>query len=180
MNNSGAIYIEYADHRAVAAELARLLAARGFCAVDLPPDQVDSRMMIPAKHLRHFMLLPTAGGWVVIWEDPRYFAERKLAQQIAASLQTRAVWIEVSGTGVSWARGLYVGEQTVEEQYEEVNSPFYGEFGIVHFSFDFEHPPEDFISALGLPYDDLCYESALLGELPAAAGVPIHLAFEKL
>lgn len=178
MNNSGAIYIEYPDHRTVAAELERILSARGFCTVDLAPDNLDERMMIPAKRVRHFMLLPAAAGWVVIWEDPRYFADRSLAQQIAASLNARAVWIEVSGTGVSWARGLYAGSETIEEHYDEVRGPFYGEFGTVHFSFDFEHPPEDFVSALGLPYDEFCYESVLLGELPAEAGAPIHLVFQ--
>jgi hypothetical protein len=135
--------------------------------------------MIPEKRRRHFFVLPASSGWVTIWEDPRYFAERALAQGIAAASAARAVWIEVSGNGVAWAHGLYHGQETVEERYDEVETTFYGEYGLLHFAFDIEHSPDDFIAALGLPYDEYHYESVLLDELPAEAGEPIHLAFEK-
>ncbi|MBX0329543.1 hypothetical protein K2Z83_17875 [Oscillochloris sp. ZM17-4] len=179
MNNSGAIYVEHPDHRAVAAELERLMPERGFARADLRPGEISGRIMIPEKRRRHFFVMPAASGWVTVWEDPRYFGERALAQQIAAALSTRAVWIEVSGNGVAWAHGVYAGEETVEERYEEVETTFYGEYGVIHFAFDIDHTPDELIAALGLPYEDDHYESALLGELPADAGEPIHLAFEK-
>lgn len=179
MNNSAAIYIEHPDQHAVIAELERQLAVRGFARADLRPADLDGRMMLPAKRVRHFFVLPAAAGWVTLWEDPRYFADRDLARQLAAGLGARAVWIEVSGNGVSWARGLYAGAETVEERYEEVKTPFYGEHGSVHFVYDIDTSPEEFIANLGLPYDEYHYESVLLGELPLEAGAPTHLAFER-
>lgn len=178
MNNSGAIYIESGDHRAVAEALRRLMPARGFGVADLRPDELSGRIMIPEKRRRHFFVLPAAAGWVTVWEDPRYFGERELARQLAADLAARAVWIEVSGNGVAWAHGLYERDQVIEERYDEVETTFYGEYGLIHFAFDLDHTPDEFIAALGLPHDDYHYESVLLGELPAAAGEPIHLAFE--
>jgi hypothetical protein len=179
MNNSGAIYVEHPDHRAVADELGRQLRARGFAPASLPPGALSGQIMIPEKRLRHFFVLPAASGWVTLWEDPRYFAERALARQIAAALSTRALWIEVGGNGVSWAHGLYAGQEVVEERYEEVETTYYGAYGVIHFASDLDRIPDDLIAALGLPYDDYHYEAALLSELPADAGEPLHLAFEK-
>ncbi|MEI7772156.1 MAG: hypothetical protein WCI67_19330 [Chloroflexales bacterium] len=179
MNNSGAIYVEHPDGQAVADELGRQLRARGFARADQPPGALSGRIMIPEKRLRHFFVLPAASGWVTVWEDPRYFAERAMARQIAAALGARAVWIEVGGNGVSWAHGIYAGPETVEERYEEVETTFYGEYGVINIAFDLEHTPDELIAALGLPYDDYHYEAALLGDLPADAGEPIHLAFKK-
>jgi hypothetical protein len=179
MNNSGAIYVEHPDHRAVADELGRLMAAHGFARANLRPDELSGRIMIPEKRRRHFFVLPAASGWATVWEDPRYFGERALAQQIAAALGVRAVWIEVGGNGVSWAHGLYAGGETVEERYDEVETNYYGEYGLIHFAFDIDRTPDDLIAELGLPYEDFHYESVLLGELPAEAGEPIHLAFER-
>ncbi|NTW04007.1 MAG: hypothetical protein HGA19_22490, partial [Oscillochloris sp.] len=141
--------------------------------------ELGDRIMIPAKRQRHFFVLPTSAGWVTIWEDPRYFGERALAQQLAATLSTRTAWIEVSGNGVTWARGLYATTQTLEERYDEVRASFYGEYGTIFFAYDLDRAPEEFIAELALPYDDYHYESVLLGELPADAGEPIHLAFER-
>lgn len=179
MNNSGAIYIAHSDHAAVAEALGRYLAGLGFAPRDLPPAAISGRIMIPEKRRRHFLILPARAGWVTIWEDPRYFAERALAQHLARALAAEAVWVEVSGNGVGWARARYEGEATIEEQYEPVETTFYGEYGVIHFVFDIETTPDDWIAALGLPYDELHYEAALEGELPADAGEPIHLAFEK-
>ncbi len=179
MNNSGAIYVEHADHRAVAEALARLMPERGFARADLRPGELGGRIMIPEKRRRHFFVLPAAAGWVTVWEDPRYFGERALARQLAAALGARAVWVEVSGNGVAWAHGLYAGTATLEERYEEVETTFYGEYGVINFAFDIERSPDELIAALGLPYEDYHYEAVLLGELPSEAGEPIHLAFEK-
>lgn len=179
MNNAGAIYIAAEDHAAVAAALGRALAARGFAPADLPPGAVSGRIMIREKRRRLFFVLPPRDGWVAIFEDPRYFGERELARELAAALGTRAVWIEVSGNGVGWARGRYQGEDVLEERYEEVVTTFYGEYGPIFFVFDIDTPPDEFIAAHGLPHDELHYEAIVAGELPADAGEPIHLAFEK-
>lgn len=179
MNNSGAIYIAHSDHAAVAAEIGRFMAGLGLAPRELAPDDLGGRIMIPEKRRRHFLILPAHDGWVTIWEDPRYFADRALAAELARALDAQAVWVEVSGNGVGWARARYEGAATLEELYEPVETTFYGEYGVIHFVFDIETAPEDWIAALGLPYDELHYEAALEGELPADAGEPIHLAFEK-
>ncbi|EFO80894.1 hypothetical protein OSCT_1263 [Oscillochloris trichoides DG-6] len=179
MNNSGAIYIEHPDHHAVISELSRQMQARGFVAVERDPTDCDPRIMIPAKRLRHFLVMPAVAGWVVIWEDPGYFAERPLAQALAANLGRRAIWIEVSGNGVSWAYGHYDGSTTLDEQYSEVKVPYYGEYGSIFFAFNPEHTPEEFIAKFGLPYDSYDYARVVAGDLPAATGAVVHLAFEK-
>jgi hypothetical protein len=179
MNNSGAIYIEHDDHAAVAAAVGRYLAGLGFAARPLPPHALSGRIMIAEKRRRHFFVLPAQNGWVTLWEDPRYFADRGLARHLAVVLAARAAWLEVSGNGVGWARGLYQGAETLEERYDEVVTTFYGEYGVLHFVYDIETTPEEWIAALGLPYDELHYEAVLEGELPAEAGEPIHLAFER-
>lgn len=179
MNNAGALYVELEDHAAVAAAIVRSLEARGFAQVNLAPDALSGRIMIREKRRRLFFVLPARAGWVAVFEDPRYFGERELARELASSLDTRAVWIEVSGNGVGWARGVYRGAEVVEEVYEEVITTFYGEYGPIHFVYDIEHTPEELIAALGLPHDELHYEAILEGELPEAAGEPIHLAFER-
>ncbi|WP_129632651.1 hypothetical protein [Candidatus Oscillochloris fontis] len=179
MNNSGAIYVEHPDHHAVVNELIRQMVARGFAHVDRAPTDLDPRIMIPAKRIRHFLVMPMVADWVVIWEDPGYFAERALAQQIAANLGERAIWIEVSGNGVSWAYGVYNAAETIDEQYSEVKVPYYGEYGSIFFVFNPEHTPEEFIAKFSLPYDDYDYARVVAGDLPVALGVVVHLAFEK-
>jgi len=179
MNNSGAIYIEHRDHAAVASEIGRYMAGLGFAPCALPPSALGGRIMIPEKRRRHFFVLPARAGWVTLWEDPRYFADRALAAHLARTLGVRAAWIEVSGNGVGWARALYRGEAVVEAVFDPVETTFYGEYGTIHFVFDIETTPEDWIAALGLPFDELHYEAVLEGELPADAGEPTHLAFEK-
>lgn len=179
MNNSGAIYIAHVDHALVAAALARHLGERGFTAVDRPPAAISGRIMIAEKRLRHFFVLPSRSGWVTVWEDPRYFGDRTLARRLAAELGTRAAWVEVSGNSVGWARALYDGADVVEEQLDPVETTFYGEYGTINFVFDVETSPDDWIAALGLPYDELHYEAVLEGELPEDAGEPIHLAFQR-
>lgn len=179
MNNSGAIYIAHSDHAAVAAEIRRYMAGLGFAERSLAPDDLSGRIMIAEKRRRHFFVLPAHDGWVTLWEDPRYFADRGLARHLAQTLGARAAWIEVSGNGVGWARALYDGPETLEERYDEVVTTFYGEYGTLHFVYDIETTPEEWIAALGLPYAELHYEAVLEGELPPEAGTPIHLAFEK-
>ncbi|NTU83913.1 MAG: hypothetical protein HGA45_31825 [Chloroflexales bacterium] len=180
MNNAGAIYVELGDHAAIAAALTPALAARGFARVSLPPGAISGRIMIREKRRRLFFVLPPRGGWVAVFEDPRYFGERALAKELARTLSTRTVWIEVSGNGVGWARAIYYGDEVIEEHYDEVETNFYGEYGPIAFVYDIETTPEEFIAALGLPYDDYDYESLAAGELPAEAGTPIHLAFERV
>lgn len=179
MNNAGAIYVEHPDHTAVATAVGALLASRGFAPAALAPGAVSGRIMLREKRRRLFFLLPPRNGWVALFEDPRYFGERALARELAALLHTRSVWIEVSGNGVGWARGVYRGHEVVEERYDEVETTFYGEYGPISFVYDIETTPDEFIAAYGLPYDELQYEAILDGELPADAGEPIHLAFEK-
>lgn len=179
MNNAGAIYVELPDHHRVAAAIERALLGRGFARAALQPGAISGRIMIPEKRCRLFFVLPAQHGWVAVFEDPRYFGERRLARELASSLATRVVWIEVSGNGVDWARGLYQGEAVIEEQYAEVETQFYGEHGIVSFVYDLEHTPDQLIAALGLPHHELHYEAIVAGELPAAAGTPVHLAFER-
>jgi hypothetical protein len=179
MNNAGAIYIAADDHAAVAAALVRAMAARGLAPAGLPPGAVSGRMMVEAKRQRLFFVLPPLDGWVAVFEDPRYFGERALARELAAALATRAVWIEVSGNGVGWARGVYEGESIVEERFDEVVTTFYGEYGPVNFVYDIETTPDEFIAAHALPHDELHYEAIAAGELPDDVGMPLHLAFEK-
>jgi hypothetical protein len=179
MNNSGAIYIAHADHALIAAAIARQLAEAGFARADLRPGAISGRIMIAEKRIRHFFVLPSMAGWVTVWEDPRYFGDRMLARWLAAELGTRAAWIEVSGNGVGWARALYDGTAIVEEQFDPVETTFYGEYGTINFVFDIETSPDDWIAALGLPYAELHYEAVLEGELPEEAGEPIHLAFQR-
>jgi hypothetical protein len=180
MNNAGAMYVEYDDHGVVAATLGAALVARGFAQADLPPGAISGRIMAREKRRRLFFVLPPQNGWVAIFEDPRYFGERELARDLAVALGTRAVWVEVSGNGVGWARGVYRGEAVLEERYEEVETTFYGEYGPVSFVYDIDTTPDEFIAAHGLPHDELHYEAIAAGELPPDAGEPIHLAFERL
>ena len=179
MNNAGAIYVEHSDHAAVAAVVSAAMKVRGFTPADLPPGAMSGRIMAREKRRRLFFVLPPRGGWVALLEDPRYFGERELARELAAELGTRAVWIEVSGNGVGWARGVYRGDETVEECYDEVETTFYGEYGPICFVYDIETTPDEFIAAHGLPHDELHYEAVVAGELPADAGEPIHIAFER-
>ena len=179
MNNAGALYVEHSDQAAVAAALEAALAARGFAPAELPPGAISGRIMLRDKRRRLFFLLPPRNGWVALFEDPRYFGERELARELAEALGTRAVWIEVSGNGVGWARGVYRGAEVVEERYDTVETTFYGAYGPVHFVYDIETTPDEFIAAYGLPHDELQYEAIAAGELPADAGAPTHLAFEK-
>ncbi|MDW8402911.1 hypothetical protein [Chloroflexus sp.] len=178
MNNSAAIYVAHTDHAAVATALAAILAAQGFIAVDRPPHAISGIIMIPDKPYRHFFIAPSTQGWVTIWEDPRYFADRSLARALAAHLDTRSVWIEVGGNGVSWARGLYHGDTVCEERFEAVETTFYGERGIVHLAFDPDTLPEEWITQLGLPYPELHYEAILAGVMPPV-GPPLHLAVQR-
>lgn len=179
MNNAGAIYVELGDHHAVSEALTRALEGRGFTLVALAPGAISGRIMIREKRRRLFFVLPARAGWVALFEDPRYFGERTLARELAQQLVTRSVWIEVSGNGVGWARGLYQGEDVIEEHYDEIVTTFYGEYGPINFVYDIETMPDEFIAALGLPHDELHYEAIVAGELPAEAGEPLHLAFEK-
>jgi hypothetical protein len=179
MNNAGAIYVESDSHSAVAAALTQALRARGFAPTDHPAGAISGRIMIREKRRRLFFVLPPHDGWVAVFEDPRYFGERALAQDLARAVAARAVWIEVSGNGVGWARGLYRADEVLEEQYDEVETTYYGEYGPIAFVYDIETTPDEFIAALGLPYDDDHYESVAAGELPPEAGTPLHLAFEK-
>jgi hypothetical protein len=178
MNNAGCIYVNFSDHTAVAAGVAAYLHAAGFTPVERAPTAISGKIMIAEKRLRHFMIAPAAQGWVTIWEDPRYFADRMLARHLARHCATRAVWIEVSGNGVSWARGLYAGDATLDEHYDPVETTFYGEYGVVHFAFDMERQPEDFITELALPHADLHYEAVVAAPPPFAADL-IHLAFAR-
>jgi hypothetical protein len=179
MNNAGAIYVKHQDASAVAAALGAAMAARGFAPAAHGPGALGGKIMIREKRRRLFYVLAPAAGWVAVLEDPRYFAERGLAAELAGELATEAVWIEVSGNGVGWARGHYSGGATLEEQYDEVETTFYGEYGPISFVYDIETTPDEFIARLGLPHDELHYEAILEGELPADAGAPIHLAFER-
>ncbi|GAB4436109.1 MAG: hypothetical protein OHK0015_27590 [Chloroflexi bacterium OHK40] len=179
MNNAGAIYVEFEDHHGVVEALRNALVRRGFAVAPHGPGAISGRIMIPEKRRRLFFVLPPQQGWVAIFEDPRYFAERSLAQELARDLGTRAIWIEVSGNGVGWARGVYQGATVLEERYDEVETTFYGEYGVINFVYDIEVTPEELIADLGLPYDELHYEAIVAGELPATAGVPVHLAFER-
>lgn len=179
MNNSGALYIEYHDAAVVAGELRQYMLDRGYRETEHSPDEMSGRIMIPDKRRRLFFVVPPKNDFVTIWEDPRYFADRFLAQYLARTLTTHAVWMEVSGNGVGWARGIYAGAMTLEERFEEMDTTFYGEYGTLHFAFDIETTPEDLIARLHLPYADLHYEAVLEGDLPPEAGKPIHLAFER-
>ncbi|HMQ32157.1 MAG TPA: hypothetical protein PKD53_15615 [Chloroflexaceae bacterium] len=179
MNNAGAIYVKHSDRGAVAAALAGALDARGFAPTAHPPGAGGGKIMIREKRRRLFFLLEPRAGWVAVFEDPRYFGERALAQELARALATEAVWIEVSGNGVGWARGHYNGVAVVEEHYDEVETTFYGEYGPISFVYDIETTPDEFIARLALPYDELHYEAILEGELPPDAGAPLHLAFER-
>lgn len=178
MNNSAAIYVAHSDHAAVTTALAAILAEQGWHAVDLPPHAISGIIMIPDKPYRHFFIAPSTKGWVAIWEDPRYFADRNLARTLAARLHTRSVWIEVGGNGVSWARGVYQDDTVGEERFEAVETTFYGERGVVHLAFDPDPLPEEWISQLGLPYPELHYEAILAGAIPPA-GPPLHLAVQR-
>jgi hypothetical protein len=179
MNNSGAIYVAHDHMPAVARALTALLAERGFRPSERAPGQGGRKIMLPDKRLRLFFLTLPQAGWVTIWEDPRYFAERKLAQQLAARLATRTVWIEVGGNAVSWCYGLYRGDETLAEAYEPLDTTFYGEYGTIYFTFDAELGPDELIEREGLPFDELHYEAVLAGEFPAAAGALLHLSFER-
>jgi hypothetical protein len=180
MNNSGAIYVAHDDVHAVARALGELLAERGFVAAERAPGEGGGRIMIPDKRVRLFYLAPACGGWVALWEDPRYFAERGLARELSAALATRSVWIEVGGNAVSWCYGLYTGGEALEEAYEPLDTTFYGEYGTIYFAFDTDGlTPDELIEREGLPFDELHYEAVREGELPSHAGEPLHLAFEK-
>jgi len=179
MNNAGALYIESTDNHLVAAELTAYLLGSGFVPTEHASAEISGRIMIAEKRRRHFFIVPSQQSWVTIWEDPRYFADRELARALAQSLATRAVWIEVSGNGVGWARGVYQGEQTLEEHYEATETMFYGEYGTIHFAYDVERTPDDLIAELDLPYDELHYEAVLAGELPAEAGEPMYCVFAR-
>ncbi len=178
MNNSGSIYVNHAEHAVVAEALGAYLRRAGFTQVERAPTALSGKIMIAEKRLRHFLIAPAQQGWVTVWEDPRYFADRELARHLAQHLATRAVWIEVSGNGVSWAHGLYAGDATLEELYDVVETNFYGEYGVVHFAFDIEQTPEDFIEQLALPYAELHYE-AVLSDGHTFDNLLIHLAYEK-
>jgi hypothetical protein len=178
MNNAGAIYVNHDDHKAVAAAIARLLGNDGFTRSERAPAAISGKLMIAEKKLRHFLIAPADQGWVAVWEDPRYFADRTLAQRLAEQLATETVWIEVSGNEVSWAHGHYAGAAVLNEHYEPVETNFYGEYGVVNFAFDMEQTPEAFIERLGLPYDDLHYEAVLATPPPFTAAL-IHLAFVR-
>lgn len=178
MNNSAAIYVAHPDHAVVAETLLILLIEQGFSATQRAPHDVSGIIMIPDKPTRHFFIAPSAQGWVAIWEDPRYFADRTLAQALARHLQTRSVWIEVGGNGVSWARGLYEGSTVCEERFEAVETTFYGERGVVYLTFDPDTMPDEWIAQLGLPDPDLHYEAILAGAQPSA-GPPLYLAVQR-
>jgi hypothetical protein len=179
MNNAGAIYVKHTDQALVGRALAAALITRGFAPADLPPGAISGKIMVRDKRRRLFFVLPPQDGWVAVFEDPRYFGERALAQELARDLATDAVWLEVSGNGVGWARAHYRGEQTLEEQYDEVETNFYGQYGPIYFVYDIETTPDEFIAAHGLPHDELHYEAVAAGELPPDCGQPLHLAFEK-
>jgi len=178
MNNSAAIYVAHTNHAIVAEALHRLLIEQGFIAVERAPHEISGIIMIPDKPYRHFFVAPSAQGWVAIWEDPRYFADRTLAKGLASRLQTRSVWIEVGGNSVSWARGLYEGAIVLEERFEAVETTFYGERGIVHLTFDPDTLPDEWIAHLDLPDPDLHYEAILAGAQPSA-GPPLHLVVQR-
>lgn len=178
MNNSGALYVASDNVQLVAATIGAILMQSGFVAADYEPGESGSRIMIPEKRRRLFFIAPPSNGWIAVWEDPRYFADRLLARALASTLATRAVWIEVGGNGVSWARGLYDGDVICDEHYETVETTFYGEYGVVNLAFDAETTPDEWITDLGLPDDELYYEAICDGELPSG-GTPLHLAFER-
>lgn len=178
MNNSGSIYVNSDDHIAVAEAIGAQLRAAGFAQVERAPTALGNKIMIAEKKLRHFLIAPAHQGWVTVWEDPRYFADRELARHLAQHFGTQAVWIEVSGNGVSWARGLYAGDAVIDEHYEAVETTFYGEYGTVHFAFDMEQTPDEFIERLGLPYAELHYEAILNDENPCGDAL-MHLVFER-
>jgi hypothetical protein len=181
MNNNGALYIQYHDTAAVASLISDYMQQIGFQTSAHRPGESLGRIFIPEKLRRLFYLVPPQNGWITIWEDPRYFGDRFLAQYLAQKLDTRAVWIEVAGNGVAWAHGIYNGSETVEEHLDLTETTFYGEYGTLHFAFDVDlsRLPDDIISDLELPFDELHYEAVLEGELPAEAGPALHLAFEK-
>lgn len=179
INNSGALYVQADDPAAVADELRRALGAQGYAEASYAPGAVSGRIMIPDKRRRLFFVVPPHNGWVTIWEDPRYFADRRLARHLARALDTRAVWVEVSGNGVGWARGVYAGDSVIEEHYEAMDTTFYGEYGTIYFAFDIETTPDEFVARLDLPYPELFYEAVVAGDLPPDAGTPLHLAFER-
>lgn len=163
----------------MAAALAQAMGARGFAPARHAPGALGGKIMIREKRRRLFFLLPARAGWVAVFEDPRYFGERVLARDLARALAAETVWLEVSGNGVAWARGHYAGDQVLDEQYDEVETTFYGEYGPISFVFDTETTPDELIARLGLPHDEHHYESVAAGELPPEAGEPLHLAFEK-
>ncbi len=179
MNNSAAIYVAYPDHVVVADALRAILMSQGWAPIDLSPHAISGIIMIPDKLYRHFFIAPPMRGWVAIWEDPRYFADRNLARALAARLATRSVWIEVGGNGVSWARALYEQTSICEERFEAVETMFYGERGVVHLTFDPETLPDEWIERLGLPDPELHYEAILAGAQPSA-GPPLHLAARRI
>ena len=179
MNNNGALYVADSDPQTVAAAMTTYLQSEGFQPSDHQPGDSLGRIFAPEKLRRLFFIVPPQAGWITIWEDPRYFGDRAIAQYLARTLDTRTVWMEVAGNGVAWAHGIYTGAQTIDEQYEETETTFYGEYGMLHFAFDAERTPDDLIIELGLPYDELHYEAVHDGELPPEAGEPLHLAFEK-
>lgn len=181
MNNNGALYVAHTDPHAVAAGIASYLERAGFRPSNHAPGDTLGRIFAPEKRRRLFFVVPPHDGWITIWEDPRYFGDRFLAQELARRLDTRAVWLEVAGNGVAWAHGIYAGDTTIEERYDETETTFYGEYGMLHFAFDvdLERTPDDLIAELHLPYDDLHYEAVVAGELPPDVGEPLHLAFEK-
>ncbi|MEF3275944.1 MAG: hypothetical protein K6356_16370 [Chloroflexus sp.] len=178
MNNSAAIYVAHTDHAAVARMLLTILTEQGYTVSERPPHAISGIIMIPDKPYRHFFIAPPSRNWVAIWEDPRYFADRQLARDLARRLNTRVVWIEVGGNGVSWARGLYDGDTICEERYEPVETTFYGEQGVVHLTFDPDLTPEEWIERLGLPSPELHYEAILAGAQPPA-GPPLHLVVQR-
>jgi hypothetical protein len=179
MNNAGALYVEAADRWSVVEVLTTFMTARGFASSNKAPSEISGRIMIPEKRRRHFFIVSPQNDWITIWEDPRYFADRDLARVLARELSTRSVWIEVSGNGVGWARGVYMGEQTVEEQFEATETMFYGEYGTIYFAYDVDRTPDELIGELGLPYDELHYEAVIEGELPVEVGEPLYLVFER-
>jgi hypothetical protein len=178
MNNSGAIYLVATDVSRTVSALSAVLERSGFLPADYEPGESGNRIMIPEKRRRLFFIAPPHNGWIAIWEDPRYFADRRLARGLSELLQTRAVWIEVGGNGVSWARGVYTCGSIDSEHFEEVETTFYGEYGIVNLAFDPDLTPDDWIAELGLPDDELHYEAIVDGAVPTG-GPALHLAFER-
>jgi hypothetical protein len=109
--NGYQLFVRHENRNAVEKQIRAHVKRRGSAAV-LWPDDDESDAGLDERTQRTFTLAPPTDDWITVWEDGLW-ADRLLAKDLSNTLNTEAIWLQLTEVTDTWAFAVYdAGEET--------------------------------------------------------------------